>query len=302
MVKISVFRRTLPLPHFILPLLALISLALGRRLDSHSSAFAPLPSALAPPRPSSRPSLTERPAVLVRGNEKLSKRWRDVSDDLPDKEEEHSVAEGIELAKKFAKAKFTETVEIHLNLGIDPKRSDQTVRAQVTFPHSLGKTRRIAIITSPGKEELATATGADEVGGEEMIASIQEGQINFDILICSPDVMAKVGRIGKILGPKGLMPTAKMGTVTDDFDEAVQRFRRETYQYRADKTGVLHMGIGKVTSGAKELRENLAALLVSVKNNRPASASGKLFRKATLSTTMGPAIRLDPNEISAIAG
>ncbi|HKP87739.1 MAG TPA: 50S ribosomal protein L1 [Blastocatellia bacterium] len=205
----------------------------------------------------------------------------------------YSVGEAVELSKKVAFAKFDETVELAMTLGVDPRKADQMVRGTVVLPHGLGKTKRVVVIASPEKMQEAKDAGADEVGGDDIVARIKGGWLDFDALIATPDMMRSVGQLGKILGPRGLMPNPKTGTVTADVARAVQETKAGKVEFRVDKTGVIHAPVGKVSFDAERLTENTRSLIDAVMRAKPSASKGKYVKNATLSSTMGPGIKLN---------
>ncbi|MDE2517721.1 MAG: 50S ribosomal protein L1 [Rhodospirillales bacterium] len=211
----------------------------------------------------------------------------------------YTLAEAIALVKSTAKAKFDETVEMSLNLGIDPRHADQMVRGLTTLPNGTGKTVRVGVFARGPKAEEALAAGADVVGADDLAEKIQAGEINFDRCIATPDMMALVGRLGKILGPRGLMPNPRLGTVTMDVKGAVTAAKGGQIEFRAEKAGIIHAGIGKVSFDAEKLLENARALADAVQKAKPAGAKGTYMQKASVSSTMGPGIRVD---VGSLAG
>ncbi len=209
----------------------------------------------------------------------------------------YSLPEAVALLQKARFARFDETVEMAINLGVDPKQSDQMVRGTVVLPHGLGKSKRVLVIASGEKVREALEAGADAAGGEEMVQKIQEGWTDFDAVVATPDMMKSLGRLGKILGPRGLMPNPKTGTVTFDVARAVQEIKAGKVEFRVDKTGIVHAPIGKISFPAEKLVDNARALLAAVWKARPAAAKGKYIQKITLSSTMGPGIVIDPAEV-----
>jgi large subunit ribosomal protein L1 len=201
-----------------------------------------------------------------------------------------------EVVKQTARAKFDESVDIDLRLGVDPRHADQMVRGSVALPHGTGKTVRVLVLTNEGKQAEATAAGADMVGLDDYIDRIQnEGFVEFDVMIASPDVMPKIGRLGRVLGPRGLMPNPKSGTVTNDIGEAVRAVKAGRIEFRVDKQGNLHTAIGKSSFSPEQIRENAEAFLREIMRLRPSSAKGTYVKSVTLSTTMGPAVPVDRN-------
>jgi large subunit ribosomal protein L1 len=205
----------------------------------------------------------------------------------------YPLAEAIALVKANAKAKFDETVEIAMNLGIDPRHADQMVRGLVSLPNGTGKTLRIGVFARGPKAEEAQAAGADVVGAEDLAEKVQAGQIEFDRCIATPDVMALVGRLGKILGPRGLMPNPRLGTVTMDLRGAIQAAKAGQVEFRAEKAGIVHAGIGKASFPAEKLVENARAFADAIQKAKPSGAKGTYLQRAALSSTMGPGVRVD---------
>ncbi len=210
-----------------------------------------------------------------------------------DRTKSYGLAEAIAMVKSNAKAKFDETVEMSLNLGVDPRHADQMVRGLVGLPNGTGKTVRIGVFARGAKAEEALAAGADIVGADDLAEKIQAGEIDFDRCIATPDLMGVVGRLGKILGPRGLMPNPRLGTVTMDVKGAIAAARAGQVEFRAEKAGIIHAGIGKASFPAEKLLENALALADAIVKAKPAGAKGTYLQKAALSSTMGPGIRLD---------
>src|SRR5689334_9148297 len=223
---------------------------------------------------------------------KHSKRFRSAFGTV-NREKLYSVTEAVKLVKKNAKAKFDETIEIAFNLGIDPKQSDQNVRGVISLPHGTGKSVRVAVFAKGEKAEAAKKAGADIVGADDLAEKVQAGQMDFDRVIASPDMMVTVGKLGKVLGPRGLMPNPKLGTVTNDIAEAVKAAKGGQVEYRAQKEGIVHAGVGKASFTEKALAENVKALYNAVSRAKPAGAKGTYIKKVTLSSTMGPGVKLD---------
>jgi large subunit ribosomal protein L1 len=205
----------------------------------------------------------------------------------------YTVTEAVELAKKIAYAKFDETVELDMTLGVDPRKADQMVRGTVVLPHGLGRSKKVVVIASPDKAQEAQEAGADEVGGEDIVNRIKGGWLDFDALIATPDMMRSVGQLGKILGPRGLMPNPKTGTVTADVGRAVRETKAGKVEFRVDKTGVIHAPVGKVSFDSQRLTENAKSLIDAVMRAKPSAAKGKYVKNATISSTMGPGIKLN---------
>ncbi|NLS44823.1 MAG: 50S ribosomal protein L1 [Firmicutes bacterium] len=216
---------------------------------------------------------------------------------LYDREHLYSPSEAIDLVKATAKAGFDETIELSVRLGINPKQSDQQVRGTVVLPHGTGKTVSVAVFAKGEKIKEAEDAGADYVGGEELAEKVQGGWLDFDVAVATPDMMSVVGRLGRILGPRGLMPNPKTGTVTFEIDKAVKEIKAGKVEYRADKTGIVHVPIGKASFEKKALLKNLAAILDALVKARPAAAKGIYMRSVVLSSTMGPGIRINAAQI-----
>ena len=201
--------------------------------------------------------------------------------------------EAVRLVKEVAPAKFDETVEAHFRLGIDTRKADQNIRGSISLPHGTGKTVRVAVFAEGAQAEQAAEAGADVIGSDELIAQIQKGEINFDAAIATPMMMAKVGRIGKILGPRGLMPNPKLGTVTMDVAKMVSELKAGRVEYRADRYGICHVPLGRVSFDEQKLVENYAALYTEILRVKPASAKGKYVKSISVSSTMGPGVKID---------
>jgi large subunit ribosomal protein L1 len=211
----------------------------------------------------------------------------------------YALADAIPLLKKAAFAKFDETVELAVRLGVDPKHADQMVRGTVVLPHGLGKTKRVIVIASGEKVRAAREAGADEVGGDDLVQKIQGGWLEFDAVVATPDMMKSVGRLGKVLGPRGLMPNPKTGTVTMDVERAVQEVKAGKVEFRVDKTGIIHCAIGKVSFAPEKLAENAQTLISTVVKAKPASAKGRYVKSIVVSSTMGPGISIDLASVEA---
>ena len=212
----------------------------------------------------------------------------------------YDVNEAVEIAVKTGTAKFDETVEIHVRLGVDSRHADQQVRGAVVLPNGTGKTVRALVFAKGDKADAAKAAGADYVGAEELVAKIQnENWLDFDVVIATPDMMGVVGRLGKVLGPRGLMPTPKAGTVTPDVAKAVTEAKAGKIEYRLDKTNIIHCPIGKVSFGAEKLKENLDALMAAIVKAKPASTKGQYIKSCVIATTMGPGVKLNVAKFGA---
>lgn len=209
------------------------------------------------------------------------------------------LAEAVPLVKKAAFAKFDETVEVAMRLGVDPKHADQMVRGTVVLPHGLGKTMRVVVIASGDKVREGREAGADEAGGDDVVQKIQGGWMDFDAVIATPDMMKSVGRLGKILGPRGLMPNPKTGTVTQDVAKAVREVKAGKVEFRVDKTGIIHCPVGKTSFDVEKLAENAHALISSVVKAKPATAKGRYVKSIVISSTMGPGVPVDPASVEA---
>jgi large subunit ribosomal protein L1 len=204
-----------------------------------------------------------------------------------------NIEQAVNVIKETATAKFNETVEIHVNLNIDPKYADQQLRTAMTLPNGSGKTTIIAVLTNENNFEEAKNAGADIVGNEDLIDLIGQGNINFDLLIATPEIMPKLAKLGRILGPKGLMPSPKSGTVTTTLSNTLSEFKKGKFEYKADKTGIVHVSFGKANFTPIQLIENLTAIYKSIEQNRPSGVKGKYFKSLYICTTMGPSIQLD---------
>ena len=210
----------------------------------------------------------------------------------------YAIDDALNLVKEFAKAKFPESVDVAVNLGIDASKSDQQVRGSTVMPHGIGKTVRVAVFTGGKNQDVARAAGADLVGMEDLAEKVKAGEINFDVVIASPDAMRVVGQLGQILGPRGLMPNPKVGTVSPDVAGAVKNAKSGQVRYRADKAGVVHCTIGKATFEANKLKENLSALLADLQKAKPASSKGIYLKKISVSSTMGPGVPVDSSTLA----
>ena len=229
---------------------------------------------------------------------KLSKR-RQAARESISRNENYRLEEAISLVKQHATSKFDETVEVSMNLGIDPRHSDQQVRGVVQLPNGTGKTVRVAVFAKDDKADEAKAAGADIVGADELAEEIQNGKMDFDRVIATPDMMALVGRLGKVLGPRGLMPNPKLGTVTPDVGAAVKAAKGGQVEFRAEKAGIIHAGVGKASFSEGALLENIRAFTDAVIKAKPSGAKGTFVKKVAVSSTMGPGVRIDVASLSA---
>jgi large subunit ribosomal protein L1 len=218
-----------------------------------------------------------------------------------DRNQRYLLEDGLRLLRDTARAKFDETVEMAIRLGVDPRQADQNVRGTVSLPHGMGKTVRVLAFAKGEKEKEAQEAGADFIGSDELIKKISEGWFDFDKAVATPDMMAAVGRIGKVLGPRGLMPNPKTGTVTVDIGKAVKEIKAGKLEFRVDKAGIVHVPVGKASFDAEKLIDNARAVLMSILRAKPASAKGNYVRGVTLSTTMGPGIKVDLSQIRGMA-
>ncbi len=225
---------------------------------------------------------------MARAGKRLSKAYEAI-----DRNKFYPVDAAVKMVKERAGAKFDETVEVAMNLGIDPRHADQNVRGVVLLPHGTGKSLRVAVFAKGDKAKAAKDAGADLVGAEDLAEKVQGGQIDFDRCIATPDMMALVGRLGKVLGPRGLMPNPKLGTVTADVVEAVKAAKGGQVEFRAEKAGIVHAGVGKASFSEAALLENVKAFVTAINRAKPAGAKGTYIRKVSLSSTMGPGLKLD---------
>jgi len=228
-----------------------------------------------------------------------SKRYTQLTEKI-DASKEFGVAEAAAFMSELKSAKFDETVEIAMNLNVDPRHADQMIRGAIVLPNGTGKTVRVAVFAKGAKADEAKAAGADIVGTDDLVEQIKEGNFNFDVVVAAPDCMGLVGKIGRILGPKGMMPNPKTGTVTPDVAQAVKNLQGGQVNYRVDKKGNIHAGIGKVSFSATAIEENLRTFLVSINKQKPASVKGKYIKSAALSLTMSPAIKFNLSEIGDV--
>ena len=223
---------------------------------------------------------------------KLSRRMRAIAQKI-DAEKAYEIDEAVTLLNGLAGSKFKESFDIAVNLGVDPRKSDQVVRGATTLPHGTGKTVRVAVFAQGENAEKARSVGADLVGFEDLAETVKNGQMDFDVVIATPDAMRIVGQLGKMLGPRGLMPNPKTGTVTPDVETAVKNAKAGQVQFRTDKAGIIHGSVGQVGFEPLQVRENVEALIADLKKAKPASAKGVYLRKVTISTTMGPGLTID---------
>jgi len=229
---------------------------------------------------------------------KVSKRYKSLLEKIEDKK--YTLAEAVDCVKELKSAKFDESVEVALNLNVDPRHADQMIRGAVVLPHGTGKTVRVAVFAKGTKMDEAKAAGADIVGNDDLVESIQAGNIDFDVLIATPDCMGMVGKIGRILGPKGLMPNPKTGTVTMDVSKAVNDAKGGQVTYRVDKKGNMQAAVGKVSFSNEAIKENIEAFIAAINKAKPSTAKGRFFTNAAISLTMSPSISLDVLEVMDI--
>jgi large subunit ribosomal protein L1 len=228
-----------------------------------------------------------------------SKRFKQAAEAV-DRDKLYSFGEAVAILKSMPEAKFDESVDLALNLGVDPKHADQMVRGAIVLPHGTGKSVRILVFAKGDKEREAKEAGADHVGAEELAKKIQDGWLDFDRVIATPDMMGVVGRLGKVLGPRGLMPNPKLGTVTPDVSRAVSEQKSGKVEYRVDKNGIIHCSIGKKSFDAEQLLGNAAALMEAIVKAKPAATKGIYLKRVAISTTMGPGVRVDPASALAL--
>tara|TARA_Y100001960_G_C14660663_1_gene820636 strand:- start:260 stop:967 length:708 start_codon:yes stop_codon:yes gene_type:complete len=231
---------------------------------------------------------------MARNGKRLSQAYSEI-----DREKDYAIEDAVKIVKDAAsKTKFDETVEVAINLGIDPRHADQMVRGTVSLPHGTGKSVKVAVFAKDAKAQEAQDAGADLVGAEELAEKIQGGDINFERCIATPDMMAVVGRLGKVLGPKGLMPNPKLGTVTSDIAEAVKAAKAGQIEFRVEKQGIVHAGVGKASFSEEMLAENVHTFVLAIAKAKPSGSKGTYMKKISLSSTMGPAVKLDIGAIS----
>ncbi len=228
---------------------------------------------------------------------RLSKRQKAARQEI-DPQQRYELMAAIELVKKNGTAKFDEGVDLAIRLGVDPRKADQMIRGSCELPHGTGKSVRVLVIAKGDKLSEAKDAGADHYGGEELLEKIREGWLEFDRMVATPDMMGQVGKVGKILGPRGLMPNPKVGTVTFDVGKVVTTIKAGQVEFRVDKTGILHVPVGRVSFDENKLRENIRALLETVKRMKPSSSKGVYLKSVTLTSTMGPGVSVDPAEFS----
>jgi large subunit ribosomal protein L1 len=226
------------------------------------------------------------------------KRMAAISQDV-DRNKLHAIEEAVKLVKECSKAKFDETIEVALNLGVDPKHADQMVRGVCLLPNGSGRTARVAVFARGAKAEEAKAAGADVVGAEELVEQVQGGNINFDRCIATPDMMGLVGRLGKVLGPRGLMPNPRVGTVTMDVATAVKGAKGGSVEFRVEKAGIIHAGVGKASFADQALVENIKAFVDAVVKAKPTGAKGTYLKRVSITSTMGPGVKVEPSTVSS---
>lgn len=229
---------------------------------------------------------------------RLSKKAKIIKEKIS-RSKQYPITEAVELLKELSGAKFNESIDVSVNLGVDPRKSDQNVRGATVLPNGTGKTVRVAVFTQGSNADAARAAGADIVGMDDLGDLVKKGEMNFDVVIASPDAMRVVGQLGQILGPRGLMPNPKVGTVTADVATAVKNAKSGQVRYRTDKGGIIHCTLGKVSFGAESIQGNLEALLADLRKAKPATAKGVYIKKITLSSTMGPGLWLDPSSLAS---
>ena len=228
---------------------------------------------------------------------KVSKRYAEAAK-LVDRSKTYSIEEAVKLAKETSKTKFDASVEVSFRLNVDPRHADQQIRGAMVLPNGTGKTQRVCVVAQGEKEKEAQAAGADFVGGADIIEKISKGWFDFDVLVATPDMMGVVGRLGRVLGPKGLMPNPKSGTVTFDVTKAIEEIKAGKVEYRLDKNNIVHVPVGKVSFGGEKLAENFATLMSAIVKAKPASAKGTYLRSITVASTMGPGVKINAARIS----
>ena len=228
---------------------------------------------------------------------KLTKKQKSLKEKLGDNQQLYSVDDAIQLLKDLKTTKFDESLEVSLNLGVDPRHADQMVRGMVVLPSGTGKDVKVAVFARGDKAEAALAAGADKVGAEDLLEDMQAGNLDYGRVIATPDMMGIVGRLGKVLGPKGLMPNPKLGTVTPNVAEAVKAAKGGQIEFRVEKVGIIHAGIGKLSFGEEKLRQNFDAFVDAIVKAKPAGAKGKYVRKIALSSSMGPGVKVEPGSL-----
>lgn len=240
-----------------------------------------------------------KPKQIIKTRTKLEragKKLREASK-LVEKDKEYSIKEALELAIKTSTTKFDSTVELHINLNVDPKQADQNIRGQLVLPAGTGKSVRVAVLAEGADAEAAKKAGAEIAGTDELFAELDKNQVNFDLLIATPTQMAKLGKYARLLGPKGLMPNPKSGTVTPNVEKAVKEAKAGRVEYRVDSTGIIHLGVGKVSFGEAKLLENTTATLANIKNSKPASVKSAFVKSIHITTSMGPSIKVAISEV-----
>jgi large subunit ribosomal protein L1 len=240
--------------------------------------------------------MAQAPTKTVKTTKRMAKSHAGI-----DSRKLHTLDEAVKLIKERASAKFDETVEVSMNLGVDPKYPDQQVRGVVSLPNGTGRTARVAVFAKGPKAEEAKAAGADIVGADDLFETINGGKIDFDRLVATPDMMALVGRLGKVLGPRGMMPNPKVGTVTMDVKKAIADAKGGAVEFRVEKAGIVHAGVGKASFSADQIRQNVKAFVDAVAKAKPSGAKGTYVKKVAISTTMGPGVRIDPANATAQA-
>ncbi len=225
----------------------------------------------------------------------MGKRTEAITKEL-DTEKIHTLDQGVALVKKCATAKFDETVELHVRLGVDPKHSDQQVRGTINLPHGIGKSKKVAVVTKGEKQKDAQNAGADLVGGDDLIQQIAGGFLDFDVLVATPDLMKDLAKLGKILGPRGLMPNPKSGTVTMNVGKTVKELKAGRVEYKVDEYGIVHLPVGKASFEPEKIAGNIKAVLGAILKAKPSAAKGTYVQTVTLSSTMGPGVKLDPSQ------